>query len=397
MSQHHRVLIIGGGAAGISVAARLRDLDDPLDVGIIEPSEDHYYQPLWTLVGGGVFDKEKTRRPEAEQIPDGAEWIREAATEFRPEDNTVVTEAGHEYTYDYLVVAAGIQLEWDRVKGLEGNVGMHGICSNYSYETVDSTWDALRHFRGGNAIFTFPDTAVKCAGAPQKIMWLAEHWMRKQGVRDDANVVYAASTDGVFGIDKYARTLSRLVEERDVDTHYNVDLVEIVPEDKKAIFEHLDDPSADPMVLDYDMLHVTPPQGPPDFIAESPIADEDGWVDVDKHTTQHVDYSNIFSLGDCSSLPTSKTGAAVRKEVPVTVENMLAEMQGEPLEAQYNGYASCPLVTGYGRLVLCEFDYDGNPDETFPFDQARERYSMYALKAYGLPDMYWHGMLRGRM
>jgi sulfide:quinone oxidoreductase len=397
MSQHHRVLIIGGGAAGISVAARLRDLDDPLDVGIVEPSEDHYYQPLWTLVGGGVFDKEKTRRPEAEQIPDGAEWIREAATEFRPEDNTVVTDAGGEYTYDYLVVAAGIQLEWDRVKGLEGNVGSHGICSNYSYETVDSTWDALRHFRGGNAIFTFPDTAIKCAGAPQKIMWLAEHWMRKQGVRDDANVVYAASTDGIFGIDKYARTLSGLIEERDVDTHYNVNLVEVVPEDKKAIFEHLDDPSADPMVLDYDMLHVTPPQGPPDFIAESPIADEDGWVDVDKYTTQHVDHPNIFSLGDCSSLPTSKTGAAVRKEVPVTVENLLAEMQGEPLEAEYNGYASCPLVTGYGRLVLCEFDYDGNPDETFPFDQSRERYSMYALKAYGLPDMYWHGMLRGRM
>lgn len=395
MSNHHQVLIIGGGSAGISVAARLRDLEDPLEVGIIEPSDKHYYQPIWTLVGGGVFDKEVSEREEEEYIPDGADWIQEAASEFQPEDNTVVTESGEEYTYDYLVVAAGIQLNWDAVDGLEGSVGEHGICSNYSYETVDSTWDTLRHFRDGNAIFTFPDTSIKCAGAPQKIMWMADHWMRKQGVREEANVVYAASTDGIFGVDKYARPLSRLVEERDIETHFNVNLTEVVPEDKKAVFEQLD--GGDDLVLDYEMLHVTPPQGPPGFIADSPIADQDGWVDVDKYTTQHVDYPNIFSLGDCSSLPTSKTGAAVRKEVPVTVDNLLAEMRGEPLEAEYNGYASCPLVTGYGRLILCEFDYEGNPAESFPFDQARERYSMYALKAYGLPDMYWHGMLRGRM
>lgn len=395
MSNHHEVLIIGGGSAGISVAARLRDLEDPLEVGIIEPSDKHYYQPIWTLVGGGVFDKEVSEREEEEYIPDGADWIQEAAAEFQPEANTVVTESGGEYTYDYLVVAAGIQLNWDAVDGLEGNVGEHGICSNYSYETVDSTWETLRHFRGGNAIFTFPDTSIKCAGAPQKIMWMADHWMRKQNVREEANVVYAASTDGIFGVDKYARPLSRLVEERDIETHFNVNLTEVLPEEKKAVFAQLD--GGDDLVLDYEMLHVTPPQGPPDFIADSPIADQDGWVDVDKYTTQHVDYPNIFSLGDCSSLPTSKTGAAVRKEVPVTVDNLLAEMRGEPLEAEYNGYASCPLVTGYGRLILCEFDYEGNPAESFPFDQARERYSMYALKAYGLPDMYWHGMLRGRM
>jgi sulfide:quinone oxidoreductase len=395
MSNHHQVLIVGGGAAGLSVAARLRELDEPLEVGIIEPSEDHYYQPIWTLVGGGVFDKEISRRDEAEFIPDGAEWIQEAAAEFQPEENAVVTEQGNRYTYDYLVVAAGIQLNWDKVKGLAGNVGEYGICSNYSYETVDSTWDALRHFREGNAVFTFPDTAIKCAGAPQKIMWLAEHWMRKQGIREQANVVYAAATGGIFGVDKYARPLSRLVDERDIETHFSVDLVEIVPEEKKAVFEPVD--GGDQLVIDYEMLHVTPPQGPPDFIKESPIANEDGWVEVDKFTTQHVEFPNIFSLGDCSSLPTSKTGAAVRKEVPVTVKNLLAEMNGEPLEAEYNGYASCPLVTGYGRLILCEFDYDGNPDESFPFDQAQERYSMYALKKYGLPEMYWNGMLRGRM
>ena len=395
MSNHHQVLIIGGGSAGLSVASRLRDLDDPLDVGIIEPSEDHYYQPIWTLVGGGVFDKEISRRDEAEFIPDGAEWIKEAAAEFQPEDNAVLTDAGNRYTYDYLVVAAGIQLNWDQVKGLAGNVGSHGIASNYSYETVDSTWDALRHFKQGNAVFTFPNTAIKCAGAPQKIMWLADHWMRKQGIRDQSNVVYAAATGGIFGVDKYARPLSELVEERDIETHYSVDLVEIVPEEKKAIFEQIE--GGDQLVIDYEMIHVTPPQGPPDFIKESPIANEDGWVDVDKYTTQHVEYPNVFSLGDCSSLPTSKTGAAVRKEVPVTVENLLSEMRGEALEATYNGYASCPLVTGYGRLILCEFDYDGNPDESFPFDQAQERYSMYALKKYGLPEMYWNGMLRGRM
>ncbi|MGM0558510.1 MAG: NAD(P)/FAD-dependent oxidoreductase [Myxococcota bacterium] len=393
-SNHHEVLIVGGGAAGISIGSRLTERDDPLEVAIIEPSEWHYYQPLWTLVGGGVFDREHTRKAMAEVMPPKAQWIQDAAATFDPDNNSVTTTSGDTYTYDYLVVAAGIQLDWDKIEGLDGHMGKNGICSNYSYETVESTWDTLRNFKGGNAVFTYPQNPIKCAGAPQKIMWLSEHFMEREGLRDDATIHYVASTGGIFGVQKYKEALEQLVDKRNIQTHFNRHLVEVRADEKVAVFEGVN--GEDNLELDYDMLHITPPQSAPDFIKDSPLSNEDGWVDVDKYSTQHVEYPNVFSAGDCSSLPTSKTGAAVRKEVPVLVDNLLAERDGERLAAKYDGYASCPLVTGYGRLILAEFDYDGNPCETFPFNQAEERYSMYAMKAYALPEMYWHGMLKGR-
>lgn len=392
---HHQIIIVGGGSAGISVAARLVNERPELDVAIIEPSDEHYYQPIWTLVGGGVFDKQMSAREEADLIPPDATWIRDAVVGFEPDANRVETASGEKHTYDFLVVAPGIQLNWSAIKGLEGHVGKNGICSNYSYDTVTSTWEALSSFERGNAVFTFPSGSIKCAGAPQKIMWLADHYLRKQGRREQANIIYASATAGIFGVPKYQRALDKLVAARDIETHYRHNLIEVKPDRKIAIFEHLD--GGETLELEYELLHVVPPQSAPDFIKKSPLANEEGWVDVDKYTTRHVSYGNVFSLGDASSLPTSKTGAAVRKEVPVTVANLLAVLDGQEPGQKYDGYASCPLVTGYGRLILAEFGYDGEIMETFPFDQARERYSMYALKAYGLPEMYWHGMLQGRV
>ncbi len=396
MSQaHHQVLIIGGGTGGLTVAARLKNLAVAPDVGIIEPSDRHHYQPLWTLVGAGVFDKEITERPEADYIPDGATWIREAVASFDPEHNAVTTKGGQTITYEQLVVAPGIQLDWHKIKGIEGNLGKGGIVSNYRYDLVDSTWEALRTFKGGNAIFTFPSTPVKCAGAPQKIMYLADDWMRRAGVRERARVIWASASPGIFGVKKYAKALNKVVERKGIETLYRHDLIEVRAASREAIFKHLD--SGEEVVLKYELLHVAPPQSAPDFVKKSPLASAAGWVDVHKHTLQHVKYPNVFALGDASSLPTSRTGAAIRKQAPVLVENLMSLRAGKPLSASYDGYSSCPLVTGYGKLIMAEFDYDGNPAESFPFDQSQERYSMYALKAYGLPEMYWNGMLRGRV
>jgi len=396
MTRTHEILIIGGGTAGLSVAARLRNSPNPPDVAIIEPSTKHYYQPLWTLVGAGVMAKEVTERNEADYIPRGATWIRDSAASFDPANNTVTTASGELIRYEQLIVAAGIQLDWGKIEGLAGAVGSHGIVSNYSYETVDSTWEAIRKFSGGRALFTFPNTPIKCAGAPQKIMYLAEHAFRRQGVRANAKVVYAAPGPRIFGVQKYREALERIIEDRGIETMFLHNLVAVRPEAKQAVFEQVGADN-ERVVLDYELLHVTPPQSSPDFIKASALANPSGWVDVHKHTLQHTRYANVFSLGDCSSLPTSKTGAAIRKQAPVLVENLLALRAGRPLAASYDGYASCPLITGYGACILAEFDYDGNPAETFGFDQAEERYSMYALKAYALPQIYWNGMLRGRM
>jgi sulfide:quinone oxidoreductase len=397
MEEYHEIVIVGGGTGGISVAARLcRALKRP-DIAIVEPADKHYYQPLWTLVGGGAATKEETVRDEADLIPAGATWIRERAASFDPERNTVTTAEDRTIRYGHLVVAAGIQLDWDKIEGLHDAVGHDGVCSNYAYTTVDSTWKFIRELERGTAIFTFPNTPVKCGGAPQKIMWLAEHHFRRRGVRDAIDVVFASAGAKIFAVPKYAATLERLVRERDIMTRFHHNLIAVRPRSREAVFTRSEPGGApEQVVMKYDLLHVTPPMSAPDFIKKSPLADRAGWVEVDKHTLQHARYPNVWGLGDASSLPTSKTGAAIRKQAPVLVENLLAHMAGQPPTARYDGYTSCPLVTGYGRLVLAEFDYEGKPRESFPFDQSKERRSMYMLKKYVLPQMYWHGMMRGR-
>ncbi|MBL9107244.1 MAG: NAD(P)/FAD-dependent oxidoreductase [Myxococcales bacterium] len=397
MQQHHKIVVVGGGTGGITVAARLsRALASP-DIAVIEPSDRHYYQPLWTLVGGGAATKESTVRAEADLIPRGATWIRDSVREFQPERNAVVTADGRTVGYDWLVVAPGIQIDWARIDGLPAALGKDGVCSNYSYETVDSTWQFLREVRAGRAIFTMPNTPVKCGGAPQKIMWLAEHHFRRAGVRDAVEVVFASAGAKMFGVKKYGDALDRLVRERGVVTRFHHNLIAVRPRSREAVFTRSEPGgAAEEVVMQYDLLHVTPPMSAPEFVKRSPLADAAGWVDVDKHSLQHRRFANVFALGDASSLPTSKTGAAIRKQAPVLVENLLAAMAGRTGAAAYDGYTSCPLVTGYGRLILAEFDYEGRPRETFPFDQSKERRSMYLLKKYALPRLYWDGMLRGR-
>lgn len=393
MTTHHSIVIAGGGAAGISVAARLATLDPTLDIAIIEPSEWHYYQPIWTLVGAGVLPKEESRRPTQDFIPTSATWIQDRVEAFDPKNNRLKLASGASLSYDQLVVALGIQLHWDAIEGLEGNVGKNGICSNYDYNTVDSTWNTLQNFQGGNAIFTIPTMPIKCAGAPQKIMYLAEHWLRKNGRRKQSNVIYAAAGESIFGVDKYRRALEKIVVERNIETRFQRNLVAVRPEQREAIFDNL--ATGQQETIPYNLLHVVPKQGPPNVVKNSPLATPDGWVNVDAKTLQHIEFKNVFSLGDNSSLPTSRTGAAIRKQAPVLVQNLLALRGDHKLTATYDGYTSCPLVTGYGEMMLAEFDYDGNPAETFPVDQSRPRYSMWLLKRWGLPELYWNGMLRG--
>ncbi len=394
MSTHHSVLVVGGGAAGLTTAALLRRQADAPSVAIVEPSEKHWYQPLWTLVGGGVFPKEESVRDEADYIPDGATWVKDRAATFEPEKNQVTLASGAVLTYDQLVVCPGIQLDWGRVDGLKEALGKGGVTSNYSYDTVGYTWELFQGFQSGTAIFTFPSTPIKCAGAPQKIMWLFDHHLRRKGIRSAASVVFASAGAGIFGVPRYAKTLARLAKERDVVQHYKHDLVAVRAASREAVFKNVD--TGEEKGLKYDLLHVTPHQSAPDFVKQSPLAGPGGWVEVHKHTLQHVRFPNVFSLGDASSTPNSKTAAAIRKQAPVLVQNLMAFRRGQELAGHYDGYASCPLVTGYGRLVLAEFGYDGKILETLPFDQSQERYSMWATKAYALPRMYWHGMLRGR-
>jgi sulfide:quinone oxidoreductase len=398
MITHYPILVVGGGNAGISVSAQLLNKNKKLQLAIIEPSDKHYYQPAWSLVGAGIFNKAKTVRSEASVIPKGATWIRDAVTSFKPEENKVYLNNGISLTYDYLIVAPGIQLNWGEVKGLKENLGKNGVCSNYDFRYADYTWTCIQQTHQGKAIFTNPHTPVKCGGAPQKIMYLASDYFRKQGRNKQIEVAMWSGGTRVFGVPKYEEVLKSIIAERHINMQLHQKLVEIDGENKRAKFIGIGEKNKDiESWVDFSMIHVTPPQSAPDFIRNSPLANTAGWVDVDRFTLQHNKYKNIFSLGDASSLPTSRTGAAIRKQAPVLVKNLMAAMQGKPLEARYNGYTSCPIITGYGKLMLAEFDYDNQPAETFPFNQAKERWSMFMLKRYILPWLYWNEILPGRM
>ncbi len=390
----YQILIVGAGTAGVSVAARLfQDYPEQnWDIAIVDPSDKHYYQPLWTLVGAGVFQKEASERNQKDVLPPKAEWIQDSICQFEPEENQVLLSDGSKIKYDCLVVAAGIQINWSAIKGLPETLGKNGVCSNYSFEHVHKTWEYLKTLKTGRAIFTQPAMPIKCAGAPQKIYYLAEDYLRKQGLRDKIELDFCLAGPRIFGVEKYRNALEKVLERKNLHPSYEHNLIEIDGSNKRAIFDH----NGQRVEKEFEMIHVVPPMSAPDFIAKSPLADEAGWVDVDMYTTQHKKFSNIFSLGDCSSLPTSRTGAAIRKQAPVTTKNIVSFFAQQELDAKYDGYASCPLVTGYGSCILAEFDYEGNPAESFPFDQAQERFSMYMLKAYGLPKLYWHGMLKGK-
>jgi sulfide:quinone oxidoreductase len=396
---HYSVIIVGGGNAGISVASQILRRRIELDIAIIDPSENHYYQPAWTLVGGGTFDIGKTIKPESSVIPDGARWIRDAVASFEPERNQLTTKQGNIYSYDYLIVAPGIQLNWGSVKGLKETLGKNNVTSNYSFDYAPYTFECIRSMQPGmTAMFTSPSTPLKCGGAPQKITYLAADYFRKHDLKGKVKVDFSTAGKVVFGIKKYAVELQKVVDKLGVEMHYRHDLVAVDGPNKLATFKVTDEEgNVSTITKHFDMLHVTPPQSAPDFIANSPLASEKGWVDVDKYTLQHTRYKNIFGIGDATNTPNGKTGAAIRKQAPVLVKNLFALMEGKKMNAKYNGYSSCPIVVGYGKLILAEFDYDNKPTETFPFDQSKPRRSMWILKKYILPWLYWHKILKGNI
>ena len=406
-----RIVIVGGGTAGITVAARLcRAIKQP-NVTIIEPSEQHVYQPGQTLIGGGVFTREQIVRDERDYIPAAARWVKDTVVAFHPDKNEVVTAGGQNIGYDYLIVAPGLQLDFNLIAGLEGHLGKDGICSIYTLDDAERTWRMIDGFKGGNAIFTFPATPVKCAGAPQKIMYMADETFRRHGVRVDSHITFATAGLRIFGIDAYVGPLNQVADRKKIERKYQYQLVEVRPEKKEAVFSVTREKIQGDQkvqekvqeVLPYELLHVVPPMSAPTVVQTSPLAHSEGadkgWLKVDRATLQHLDYPNIFGLGDVIGVATTKTGAAIRKQAPVVVHNLLATIDGKDPATSFNkytGYTSCPLITGYGKLILAEFDYSGKPVPSIPWDSTKERFSGWLLKVYALPALYWYGMLRWR-
>lgn len=390
----HDILVIGGGAAGIATASSLLKRRPSLDIAIVEPAEEHFYQPGWTMVGAGVFEAPSTRRTMASVMPKGVRWIRQAASSFQPDDRQVTLADGTRIGYRILIVAPGIRLAWEKIEGLEGALGRNGVTSNYRYDLAPYTWELVRNLKSGRALFSQPAMPIKCAGAPQKAMYLSCDAWRTRGVLEDIDVQFHNAGGVLFGVKEYVPALMEYVDAYGIGLNFGSNLKAVDGRGQIAVFQT----EEGEQTHEFDMLHVVPPQVAPQFVADSPLAGASGFVDVDKFTMQHVTYADIFAVGDAGSMPNAKTAAAARKQAPIVAVNALAVLDGQTPRADYDGYGSCPLTVERGKIVLAEFGYDGKPLPSFPdwlIDGTRPRRLSWLLKSEALPWIYWNGMLKG--
>ncbi|WAP71148.1 bifunctional protein tyrosine phosphatase family protein/NAD(P)/FAD-dependent oxidoreductase [Jiella pelagia] len=398
----HDIVIVGAGAGGIAAAASLLARIDSLDIAIIDPADIHYYQPGWTLVGGGVFRPEETRRDMASLIPEGVKWIRAAVAAFEPEANAVILEGCRVVKYKKLIVAPGLKLNWHGVEGLEQTLGRNGVTSNYRYDLAPYTWELVKSMSGGTALFTQPPMPIKCAGAPQKAMYLSAYEWERRGTLKNTKVEFLNAGGVLFGVKDYIPALMDYVKRYGIDLSFGHDLKKIDGPAKTAWFETTDaEGSKDLVERRFDMIHVVPPQTAPDFVRVSPLANKAGWVDVDQWTLRHARHHDVYGLGDVIGAPNAKTAAAARKQAPVVAENVLRDLGliEEPRQAIYDGYGSCPLTVERGKVVLAEFAYGGKRVPSFPkwfIDDLKPSRTAWLLKEKILPPVYWQAMLKGR-
>lgn len=394
------VVIVGAGAGGVSVAASLKSRKPGLDIALIDPADIHYYQPGWTMVGGGIFTAQQTAKTMGSLIPKGVHWIKAAVAAFEPGNDAIILDGCRVVKYDRLIVCPGLKLDWARIEGLEETLGRNGVTSNYRYDLAPYTWELVQGLKQGRAIFTQPPMPIKCAGAPQKAMYLSGDAWHRNGVLKDIDIRFNNAGGVLFGVKEYVPALESYVQKYGANLNFFHNLIAVDGPGKTALFE-VKEPDAEPrsVEMEFDMMHVCPPQAAPDFIRVSPLADAAGWVDVDQATLRHKSFENIWSLGDVMNAPNAKTAAAARKQAPVVADNVVADIDGHSAVAQYDGYGSCPLTVERGKIVLAEFGYGGTLKPSFPawlIDGTKPSRAAWLLKEKMLPPIYWQAMLRGK-
>ncbi|MGI0116533.1 NAD(P)/FAD-dependent oxidoreductase [Zooshikella sp. RANM57] len=390
------VVIIGGGAAGTACASSLLKRTKQLRIVIVEPSEHHYYQPGWTLVGAGVFTQAQTIHKTADSLPKQVTWIKAEATTIDPYQHLVSLNNEERLSYQTLVVCPGLSLNWQAIKGLPEALGQQGVTSNYHLDFAPYTWQQVKRLTKGRAIFTQPAMPIKCAGAPQKAVYLSCDYWRQQQQLAQIDVDFHLAGAALFGVSTFVPALQSYIERYGVNLHYNSNLIEVDVNTQTAYFSQTTaDDQTETIGKPFDLLHVVPPQQAPAFIRNSPLSNAAGWVDVDPYTLRHNQFDDIFSLGDAASTSNAKTAAAIRKQAPVVAENLLAFLKGHSLTACYDGYGACPLTVERGKVILAEFGYDGKLLPTLPLNPTIPRRSYWQLKTHGLPFMYWKMLLKG--
>ncbi len=427
------IVIVGGGLAGISTASRLvRELSNP-NITIIEPNSiSASFQPGQTLVASGVWQKSDIIYNTKDFIPEGVKWIKERVVEFDPDNKKVKTDKGQEISYDFMIIATGLVLDYGKIEGLQGvitslgedsavskKVGKNGISSLYFADGSVKTWEQMKQFiakaKSGKrvkALFTHPDTPIKSIGTPKEVIYLTDARLKEAKVRDNAELIFYTDEAKMFDIPEYHKAIVEQFKARNFKWHYRHNLIAVDSDKKIATFnkETIEKGAWDPdleenipiikkskVEVPFDFIHITPPMKTPDEIAKSPIASAKGWVPVVKETLQHIKFPDIFALGDVIDVPMGKTGGSVRREYKIVVDNLISHINGKPLKSKYDGYSVAPIITGLGSVMLAEFNWSKKPIPSFPLDPTKERWIWWLLKIYLLKPMVIYGMLSGRV
>lgn len=395
-SEAFDVVVVGGGAAGIGITASLLKRRKSLRIAVIEPSDDHYYQPAWTLVGGGTYNIQNTVRPIIKVMPKKATLIKGSVKKFDPENNRLVLNNGETVPYHQLIVCPGLRLAWEKIEGLTETLGKNGVSSNYRFDLAPYTFDCVQKLKKGKALFTQPPMPIKCAGAPQKAMYMSANYWERNKVLDNIDIEFFNAGPVLFGVADFVPPLMEYVKRYNAHLNFNHKLIKVDGKKKTATFEYKD--AAEKVKtksVKFDFMHVVPPQEAPEFIQKSKLADAAGWLDVDQLTLQHKTYKNIFGLGDVINSPNAKTAAAARKQIYVVAENLIAAKELREMVIHYDGYGACPLTVEKGKVVLAEFGFGGKLLPTFPLYPAKARWSSWFLKQTIMPWLYWNLMLKG--
>ncbi len=426
-AQNAKILIVGGGAAGCTMANYLTNNLDSPHITIIEPNPQSVrYQPGQTLIGAGVWSVGAIMKESKDFFPSDAKWIQDSVAEFDPDNNSVITSKGKKVEYDYMVLATGLQLNYEAIDGLKKEmIGSNGLGSVYFANGATKTWAVMQDFvnkarnQEVQGLFTHPNTPIKCGGAPKKMIFLTNARLNEAGkkAKENATLTFLPNGGKMFGVPEYHKAIVEQFKEKGLKWKYKHNLVAIDADAKKATFEKryqvkgeydkdLEEynmiTKKELVTLPYDFIHITPPQSAPDVVKNSPLswqkgsASKGGWAEVDKKTLQHRRYPNVFALGDVAGIPMGKTGGSVRQQYPVCGDNLIAVMQGKKPKREYNGYTVCPLITDIGSVMLLEFNWTRKPTPSFPLDPSQSRWLWWALKVYALRPMYFYGMLKGQ-
>ena len=327
-----RVVVLGGGEAGLALLQALAESDVPPDVILIEPSSHHFEQRTWMQVGTEGMDKEQTQSDLRTHLPEFVTWTQDSASNIDPEEQTVTTQDGERVSYDYLVVALGTRVHWDRIRGLKENLGRHGLCSVYGYEQAERTWDMIRRFEGGRALFTAPSTPFKGGSAPLSILRKAESLWRTSGVHDQTDLYFATAASSTFAGEAYADLMQRAERDDHVHVYTGYELIDVRPDRREAVFSVTKGQSQSKDVLPYDLLHAVPPMRPPELIEESRLALRDGpmrgYLDVHPDTLRHKHFDTIFGVGDAIGVEGVKTAERAREQAD-SVARVLKDLVGE--------------------------------------------------------------------